>query len=48
MTKLLLRWFVKDYKNVQDPAVRRRYGTMGGVVGILWDDELNACYGGRF
>ena len=43
MTKLLLRWFVKDYKNVQDPAVRRRYGTMGGVVGILCNVLLCAA-----
>ena len=35
MFEFLLRRFVKDYQNVKDPAVRERYGTMSGIVGIL-------------
>ncbi len=35
MTELLSRIFVKDYKNVTSPAVRRSYGTMASVVGII-------------
>jgi len=34
LTELLSRIFVKDRKNTNDPAVRRRYGTMSGGVGI--------------
>ena len=35
MNDLLCKWFVKDYKNTEDPAVRERYGKFAGVVGIL-------------
>ena len=35
MTKLLLKLFVKDYQNIKDPAVRARYGTFAGAVGIV-------------
>lgn len=35
MRNLLLRAFVKDYANTQDPAVRTRYGTLAGWVGIV-------------
>ena len=35
MTTLLLKLFVKDYQQTRDPAVRRRYGTLGGICGIL-------------
>ena len=35
MTTLLSRLFVKDYKDTQSPTVRRRYGTMVSVIGIL-------------
>lgn len=35
MLKLLTRLFVKDRDNVRDPAVRRRYGTLSSVIGIL-------------
>ena len=34
MTQLLIRAFVKDYKNRQDPQVRERYGRMAGIVGV--------------
>lgn len=35
MTDLLLRLFVKDYKNTNSPVVREKYGTLGSVVGIV-------------
>ena len=35
MIEFLLRKFVKDYQNVKDPAVRERYGTLSGAVGIV-------------
>lgn len=35
MTDLLVRLFVKDSKNINSPAVRRAYGTMVSVVGII-------------
>lgn len=34
MTALLIRWFVKDPINLQDPEVRRRYGYLAGGTGI--------------
>lgn len=35
MTSPLVKTFVKDYKSVQSPAVRRAYGTLSGVMGIV-------------
>ncbi len=35
MTKLLTRLFVKDHENLENPAVRRAYGTLSSVTGIL-------------
>lgn len=35
MTKLLVKWFVRDYQNTGDPKVRAAYGKLGGIVGIL-------------
>ena len=35
MTQLLLRLFVKNRENTQDPAVRSAVGSLSGVVGIL-------------
>ena len=35
MTKILLRLFVKDYKNVNNKRVRSSYGTLSSVVGIV-------------
>ena len=35
MTQLLIRAFVKDYTNRQDPVVRGRYGRMASIVGII-------------
>ena len=34
MTDLLLKIFVKDYENSEDPATRKRCGTLASVVGI--------------
>ena len=34
MTDFLLKIFVKDYKNVDDAAVRKKCGTLASVVGI--------------
>ena len=34
MTELLTRLFIRDRDNVQDPAVRRQYGTLSGLCGI--------------
>ena len=35
MTKFLTRIFVKNYKNTSDPTVRKSYGTLASVVGII-------------
>ena len=35
MTKLLLRWFVKDHENKESPRVRNRVGRLSGITGIL-------------
>ncbi|MCI7473070.1 MAG: cation diffusion facilitator family transporter [Clostridiales bacterium] len=35
MTEFLVRHFVRDYQQVQDPAVRERYGVLSGGVGIF-------------
>lgn len=35
MTELLLKTFVKNYDNVQDPKVRQSYGKLGSTAGIL-------------
>ena len=35
MTKLLIRLFVRDYRNVDQPKIRARYGTFTGIVGII-------------
>ncbi len=34
MTKLLIRLFIRDYKNIENPEVRRKYGRFSGIVGI--------------
>lgn len=34
MTQLLIKLFVKDYQNTASEAVRVRYGTLSGMVGI--------------
>lgn len=35
MTNLLLRLFVRDYKNTEDSRVRGAYGKLAGIVGII-------------
>ncbi len=35
MTKILIRLFVKDYKNVNNKKVRSAYGTLSSIVGIV-------------
>ncbi len=35
MTNLFKKLFIKDYQNVTDPTVRRRYGTASGILGIV-------------
>ncbi len=35
MTRLLVRLFIKDYKNTSNFAVRERYGKLSGIVGII-------------
>lgn len=35
LTSLLIKLFVKDYKNTENEQVRIRYGTLSGVVGII-------------
>ena len=35
MTSLLLKLFVKDYEKTNDSNVREKYGTLGGLVGII-------------
>lgn len=34
MTDLIVKTFIKDYKNVADPKVRMQYGILSGCVGI--------------
>ena len=35
MRKLLVKLFIKDYKNITSPKVRESYGTLAGIVGII-------------
>lgn len=35
MTDLLVRLFIKDYKNINSASVRKQYGTLSGLTGIL-------------
>ncbi len=35
MTRLITRIFIKNYKNIDDPAVRKKYGTLSSIVGII-------------
>ena len=39
MTNWLVKTFIRDAGNGEDPAVRQRYGLLSGIVGIL----LNLC-----
>ena len=40
MTKLLLRLFVKNYKNSEDTAVRASVGKLAGITGIICNSIL--------
>ncbi len=42
MTALLIKLFVKNPSDTKDPAVRRAYGTMSGMVGIALNLFLSA------
>lgn len=35
MTKLLIRLFIKDNENTENPTVREHYGTLSGIIGII-------------
>lgn len=35
MHKLLIKLFIKDYQNINNPQVRSKYGTLSGIVGII-------------
>ena len=35
MTELITRIFIKDSENVKDNTVRKNYGTLGGIIGIV-------------
>ena len=35
MSNFLARLFIKDYKNTSDPSVRKAYGTLSSVVGVI-------------
>jgi hypothetical protein len=37
MTELLSRLFVKNHDRVSDPTVRRGYGTLASVTGIVFN-----------
>ena len=43
MTEFLSRLFVRDYKNLKSPAVRRAYGVMVSVIGIVTNVLLSLC-----
>ena len=35
MTRLLTKLFIKNSDNISDPTVRKNYGTMSSIVGII-------------
>ncbi len=43
MGKLLIKLFVKNSENTKDPEVRRSYGVLAGVFGIIANLLLSAC-----
>lgn len=40
MTNFLIRWFIKDYEEIRNPIVARRYGYLCGFVGIATNTLL--------
>ena len=43
MTDLILRAFVRDFKNTEDPSVREKCGKVAGFVGIVTNLMLFAA-----
>lgn len=43
MTKLLIRFFIKNHEAVDDPRVREAYGILAGAVGIALNLVLSAA-----
>lgn len=43
MTNLLIRLFIKDAGNTDSPAVREKYGLLGGIVGIFCNLLLSSA-----
>ena len=35
MIKLIVKTFIKDSENISDKTVRKKYGILGGVLGII-------------
>ena len=35
ISKFLVKTFIKDFENIKDSKVRNKYGTLGGIVGIV-------------
>ena len=42
MFNFLVKLFVKDYKNTDNPTVRESYGKLSGIVGIFLNILLSA------
>lgn len=42
MTNFLIKLFVRDYERTEDPTVRKRYGRLAGIVGIVSNGILCA------
>jgi cation diffusion facilitator family transporter len=43
MIDFIIKRFIKDYENVNEPSVREDYGKLGSVVGILINVVLSVC-----
>jgi cation diffusion facilitator family transporter len=43
MTKFLIRFFIKNYDDVENPRVREAYGLLAGAVGIALNVVLSAA-----
>ena len=44
MTKILIKLFIKNSDDIENPDVRNKYGSFSGIVGIL----LNILLFGKF
>ena len=42
MNKFIYKHFIKDYENIQDPEVRKSYGKLAGIVGVI--SNLFLCF----